>query len=117
MANFRVPRQLMEFFRHDKEIQRYFQGLENILTGSNSSLDDLDQRSSIPALSRIDQVEKELDYLRKSITPGGGLKAQIEELNRKVRDLGNAEKRSGLKAQVEELKRQINDIEGRIGTR
>lgn len=117
MANFRVPRQLMEFFKHDKEIQRFFDSLQGILTGSTSSLDDLDQRSSVPALSRIDQVEKELDYLRKSITPGGGLKAQIEELNRKVRDLGNAENRSGLKAQIEEMKRQLNDIEGRVGTR
>ncbi len=111
MTNFRVPRQLMEFFRHDKEIQRFFDSLQGILTGSTSSLEDLEQRSSVPALARIAQLEKELDYLKKEMR--NGFTGRMAELERGLRQ-GEGEKRGGTKAQIEELKRQLNDIEGRI---
>jgi len=114
MANFRVPRQLMEFFRHDKEIQRFFDSLQGILTGSNSNLADLAQRSPGATLSRIDQIEKELDYLKKEIRHGAV--GRMSELEREIRQKDD-EKRGGLKGQIEELKRRITDIEDSKDTR
>jgi hypothetical protein len=68
MANLKVPRQLMMYFGDDREIQRFFQQLENLLSQvGTTSLDDVSQQHGSSADTKVGELEKAINELRKAV--------------------------------------------------
>lgn len=87
------------------EIERFFLDAIDKLKGTNSTLDELDQRSGYPGASVTSELERAISDYGKRIT--APLRAQIDELERTIRGLQTR----SLSTKVDDLERRIDSIE------
>jgi hypothetical protein len=101
-----ITRRMRDFFKEIPELLAWLEAVTKKVDGSAATLSDVEQRSGIPALSRVHELDKYIAGLVKSaVTP---LKGRVMELEKEVAAL---RKHDRPKTQAMEATKSIADLQ------